>query len=87
MQVENVCEKGIVGCFMLQFEPGALVWWSIGNKKVSVAQFKIRKSTDIYQSQGLIILANIFQPKGTISAFVIFKVFNGLILRVRVDIQ
>jgi hypothetical protein len=59
MQVENVCEEGIVGCFMLHFKPGALVWWSAENSQESVTQLQIRKSTGIYQSQGLIILANV----------------------------
>ena len=49
MQVKNVGDGGVVGCVVLHFKPSALVWWSAENSQVSVTQFKIRESTDIYQ--------------------------------------
>jgi len=87
MQVENVGDGGVVGCIVLQFKPSALVWWSAENSQVSVAKFQKRKSTDIYQSQGLFILANFGQPKCTVGASVILQVFNGLMLQVQENIM
>ena len=86
MQVENVGDGRVVGCVMLHFKPGALVWWSAENSQVPVTQFQIRESTDIHQLKGLFILAYFGKPKCTIGAIVIFEVFNGLILRLRVYI-
>jgi len=86
MQVENVGDGRVVGCVMLHLKPGALVWWSAENSQVPVTQFQIRESTDIQQLKGLLILAYFGQPKCTIGAIVIFEVFNGLILRLRVYI-
>ena len=82
MQVENVCDGGIVGCIVLHFKPSALVWWSAENSQVSVTQFQIRESTDIDQLQGLFILANVGQPKWTVGASVIFEVFDSRMSRV-----
>jgi hypothetical protein len=87
MQVEDVCNGGVVGCVVLHFKPRALVWWSAENSKVSMIQLKIRESADIHQLQGLFILANCGQPKWTVGALVILKVFNGIILRPGVNIH
>ena len=87
MQVENFCDGGVIGCVVLNFKPSALVWWSAENSQVSVTQFQKIKSTDIDQSQGLFILANIGKPKLTVGTSVIFEVFNGLVLWVRVNIH
>jgi len=87
MQVENVGDRGVIGCIVLHFKPSALVWWSAENSQVSVAKFQKRESTDIHQSQGLFILANFGQPKCTVGASVILQVFNGLMLQVQENIQ
>jgi len=82
MQVENVSDGGVVGCLVLHFKPSALVWWGAENSQVSMTQSQIRESTDIYQLQGLFILANFCEPKWTVGACMIFEVFNGRMCRV-----
>jgi hypothetical protein len=71
MQVKNVGDGGVIGCIMLHFKPCALIRGSAENSQLSMTQFQIREGTDINQSQGLIILANIWKPKCTISSVVI----------------
>jgi hypothetical protein len=85
MQVENLGDGRVVGCDVLHFKPSALVWWSAENNQVSVAQFQIRESTDIHQSQGLFILANFGEPKWTVGSSVIFEVFNRRMIRVKAN--
>jgi len=52
-----------------------------------VTQFQIRESTDINQSQGLVILAEVRQPKIAVGALVILEVFDGLVGRIQVNIK
>ena len=63
MQVENVGDEGVVRRLVLHFKPRALVWRSAENSEVPLAQSQIREGTDIDQFQGLIILANVGEPK------------------------
>ena len=81
MQVENVSDKGVVGCIVLHFKPSALVWWSPENSQVSVTQSQKRESTDIHQLQGLSILANFGKPKLAVGTFVVSEVFDCGICR------
>jgi hypothetical protein len=52
-----------------------------------VTQFQIRESTDIHQSQGLVVLAEVRQPKIAVGALVILEVFDGLVGRIQVNIK
>ena len=52
------------------------------NSQVSVTQFQKRESTDIYQLQGLVILANFVYPKLTVGAVVVLEVFYCPICRI-----
>ena len=63
MQVKDVGDEGFVRCLVLHFKPGALVWRSAENSEVSLVQSQKREGTDIDQLQGLIILANVGEPK------------------------
>ena len=87
MQIENVCDKGFVGRNMMHFKTIAPITRSTENFEVSMTQFQKRESTGFRKMQGLSVLANICQPKLTVSAFVILQVFDSLIRRVRVDIH
>ena len=86
MQVKNVDDEGVVRCVVLHFKPGALVWRSAENSQVSLTQFQKREGTGIHQSQGLIILANVGEPKLTVDAIVVFEVFDRRMCRVQVNI-
>ena len=53
-----------------------------------MTQFKIWKSTWLRQSQGLIIFANVREPKVTIGAIMILEVFDGPpFIRIQVNIK
>jgi hypothetical protein len=67
---------------MLHFEPGALIWGRAENSEVPVTQYQIGESTGLRQQQGLVILANVGEPKLTVGAFVILEVFDGPIGRI-----
>ena len=87
MQVENVGDKRVIGCFVLQFKPSALVWWSAKNSKIAMTQFQKRESTDIHQSQGLRILTDFLKPEVTVGTVVKFQVFYSRMTRIHVDAQ
>jgi hypothetical protein len=87
MQVENVGDGRVVGCVVLHFKPGALVWWSAEDSEVSVTQSQKGERTGFQQSQGLVILTNFGQPKLTIGAIVIPEVFDGSLRWIQVNIQ
>ena len=72
---------------MIQFKPGALVWWSADNCKISLFQFQKRERSRLIKMQGLLILANFGEPKFTILTYVKPEVFNGPIVRIEVNIQ
>ena len=79
MQEKYVRDGRVIGCIMLHFKLGALIWWSTENCEVSMTQFQKRESTGFRKMQGLCVLANVCQPKLTVSAFVILQVFDNLI--------
>ena len=83
VQVENVSDDGVIGRMMLHFKLSALIRWGTENGKVSVAQSQKRESAGVHQFQGLVILANVAQPKITISTIVILQVFDGRIGRIQ----
>jgi len=85
--VKHVSDRGVIGCIVLDFEPGALIRGRAENSEIPVLQFQKRESTDIQESQGLFILAKVGQPKLTVGTIVILKVFKGLMLSIRVYIH
>jgi len=82
MQVKNVGDERVIGCVMLHIKPCAPIWGSAENSEVSLTQFQKRIGTDVYQVQGLLILANVGQPKLAVSTIVILEVFDGHVGRV-----
>ena len=82
VQVKYVGDGGVIGRIMLHFEPGALVEWRAEYSQVSLAQLQKGESTDVHQMQGLVILANVGEPKLTVGAVVILEVFDGPIGRI-----
>ena len=85
MQIKNVGDEGVVRCLVLYFKAGALVRWSAEHSEVSLAQSQKREGTDIDQFQGLIILANVGEPKQTIGAIVVLEVFDRGVRVVKID--
>jgi len=85
MQVEDVGDGRVVGCIMSYFKSSTLIWRSAEYSQVSLTQFQIRESTGINQLQRLFILANVGQPKVTISAIVKLEVFGSRIPRIQVN--
>ena len=71
---------------MLHFEPDTLIRRSTENSEVSVTQSEKGESTGLHQSQGLIILAKVGQPKLTVSSVLIFEVFDSRVAWSQVDI-
>jgi hypothetical protein len=67
---------------MLDFKPGALIRGSAENSQVPMTQFQVGESTRFRQKQGLVILANVGEPKLTVGAVVILEVFDGAIGRI-----
>ena len=82
VQVKYVGNGGDIGCNMLHFEPGALIWGRAENSQVPVTQYQIGESAGFRQQQGLVILANVGEPKLTVGAVVILEVFDGPIGRI-----
>ena len=82
MQVNHVGDGRVVGCVMLHIKLGAPIWGSAENSEVSLTQFQKMVRTDVYQVQGLLILANVGQPKLAGSTIVILEVFDGHVGRV-----
>jgi hypothetical protein len=66
MQEENVGDGRIIGCVVLDLKSGALIRRSAENSQVSVTQFQKGESTGLRQEQGLVILANLGEPKLTV---------------------
>ena len=82
VQVKNVGDGGVIGRIMLHFEPGALIRGRVEDCQVPVTQSQIGESARLRQQQGLVILANVDEPKLTVSAVVILEVFDGPIGRI-----
>ena len=82
VQVTYVDDGGVIGCIMLHFEPGALIRGRAENSEVPVTQYQIGESAGFRQQQGLVILANVGEPKLTVGAVVILEVSDGPLGRV-----
>ena len=82
VQVKYVGDGGVIGRIMLHFEPGALIRGRAENSEVPVTQYQIWESAGFRQQQGLVILANVGEPKLTVGAVVILEVFDGPIGRI-----
>jgi len=82
VQVKYIGDSGAIGCIMLHFEPGALIRGRAENSEVSVTQYQIGESAGFRQQQGLVILANVGEPKLTVGAIVILEVFDGPLGRI-----
>ena len=82
VQVKYVGDSGVIGRIMLHFEPGALIRGRAENSEVPVTQSQIGESAGFRQQQGLVILANVGEPKLTVGALVILEVFYGPIGRI-----
>ena len=82
VQVKNVGDGGVIGRIMLHFEPSALIRGRAENSEVPVTQYQIGESAGFRQQQGLVILANVGEPKLTVGALVILEVFDGPIGRI-----
>ena len=85
MQEKYVRDGRVIGCIMLRFKPGALIWWGTEDSQVSLTQSQKRESTRLHQSQGLLIIANFWNPKVTVGTIVILHVFDSLISRAHVN--
>ena len=82
VQVKYVDDGRVIGCIMPHFEPGALIRGRAENSQVPVTQSQIGESAGFRQQQGLVILANVGEPKLTVGALVILEVFDGPIGRI-----
>jgi hypothetical protein len=87
VQVKYVGDGGVIGRIMLHFEPGALIRGRAENNEVSLTQYQIGESAGFRQQQGLVILANVGEPKLTVGVVVILEVFDGPIGRIYVNVQ
>ena len=85
MQEKYVSNGRVIGCIMLHFKLGALIWWGTEDSQVSLTQSQKRESTRLHQSQGLLIIANFWNPKATVGTIVILHVFDSLISRAHVN--
>ena len=85
MQEKYVSNGRVIGCIMLHFKLGALIWWGSEDSQVSLTQSQKRESTRLHQPQGLLIIANFWNPKVTVGTIVILHVFDSLISRAHVN--
>jgi len=87
VEVKYVSDGGIIWCIMLDFKPGALIRGSAENSQVPMTQFQVGESTRFRQKQGLVILANVGEPKLTVGSIMILEVFDSPIGRIYVNVQ